>query len=247
MLNEHYRRLIQDKKKTKLASCGYVDRFDPFKLNKNPRVRQLYENIFGSHLKDISCQRLLDVGCGTGIYFDVLARYSEFIEAIDLSGEMIQVAQEYCQQNGLTNIRSGVGSVESLEFDDESFDVVIELDVIHHVQDLGTTLAEIYRVLKPGGHFLVFEPNICNPLMFFAHALPIEERLALGRNRPTKLISLLEERFTTINWTGICELITHTHGVKRLLLDAYLKLWSLIGLESCYPRQVWLGIKPASQ
>ncbi len=243
MNDNHYQKLVQEKGNTKLASCGYTDRFDPFVLNKNSRLRELYGGLFSSFLNDIPCNKLLDIGCGTGIYFDVLATYSDHIEAIDLSKEMIQVAREYCLQNGLTNIHPRMGSAEFLEYEDERFDVVIELDVLHHISDLKKTLSEIYRVLKPGGHFLVFEPNICNPLMFLAHALPVEERLALGRNRPGKLITLLEERFDTVHWEGVCALITHTKGVKRFILDRYLKLWKLSGVKRCYPRQAWLGIK----
>jgi len=243
MNNKHYQKLLQEKRETKIASCGYIDRFDPFILNKNPRLRELYDGLFGLLLNDIPCNKLLDIGCGTGIYFDALANYSDHIEAIDLSKEMIQVAREYCQQNGLTNIHPRMGSAELLEYEDESFDVVIELDVLHHISNLEKTLAEIYRVLKPGGHFLVFEPNICNPLMFIVHALPTEERLALRRNRPRRLIALLEERFDTVHWEGVCALITHTKGVKRFILDTYLKLWKLSGVKRCYPRQAWLGIK----
>ncbi|MCX5908448.1 MAG: class I SAM-dependent methyltransferase, partial [Deltaproteobacteria bacterium] len=110
---------------------------------------------------------------------------------------------------------------------DESFDVVIELDVLHHIDDLGKALNEVFRVLKPGGHFLVFEPNICNPLMFLAHLLPMEERLAIFRNRPGKLISLLEDRFHTVCWDGVCALITNLRGTKRFLIDSYLKLCHL--------------------
>ena len=243
MNNKHYQKLVQEKGKTKLASCGFLDRFDPFILNKNPRLRELYDGLFGSLLNDIPCNKLLDIGCGTGIYFDVLANYADHIEAIDLSNEMIQVAQEYCKQNSLTNIHPRAGTAEFLEYEDASFDVVIGLDVLHHIIDLEKALAEIYRVLKSGGHFLVFEPNICNPLMFIVHALPTEERLALRCNRPRKLIALLEERFNTVHWEGICAVITQTDGAKRFILDTYLKLWKILGVKRCYPRQAWLGIK----
>ncbi|MFC1735912.1 class I SAM-dependent methyltransferase [Candidatus Hydrogenedentota bacterium] len=241
--DEHYQKLVENKGKSKCASCGYSDRFDPFVLNKVPRIRGLYHDLFESFLSDIPCSRLLDVGCGTGIYFDVLSKYADHIEAIDCSEDMIRIAQQYCDENELRGINPQTGSVESLQHEDESFDVVIELDVLHHVTDFDATLNEIWRVLKPGGHFLVFEPNICNPLMFLAHALPREERLALQRNQPRKLLSSLETRFNTVRWRGICSLITQTSGPKRLILDTYLKLCSVFLWERCYPRQGWLGVK----
>jgi len=243
MNNEHYRELVQKKTRTKLASCGYADRFDPFVLNKDPRLRILYDGLFSLLPKDVPCGKLLDIGCGTGIYFDALAGHSQHIEAIDFSDEMIRIAREYCSQNNLNNINARKGSAEMLEYEDESFDVVIELDALHHICDLEKTLAEVSRVLKPGGHFLVFEPNVSNPLIFLVHALPAEERLAVSRNRPGKLVKLLEKRFDTVRWDGVCSLITQPEGIKGFILDTYLKFWKVSGLKQFYPRQVWLGRK----
>ncbi|MBT4513285.1 MAG: methyltransferase domain-containing protein, partial [Chloroflexi bacterium] len=185
---------------------AYVHGYTPRETQRLQEQSGILEELLHSDTCYSAGHKVLEAGCGVGGQTVILTRRSpetEFI-SIDISPESLSQAQ--VELEGITNVCFRQANITELPFDDESFDVVIELDVIHHVQDLGTTLAEIYRVLKPGGHFLVFEPNICNPLMFFAHALPIEERLALGRNRPTKLISLLEERFTTINWTGICEL-----------------------------------------
>lgn len=241
--DNHYRKMLGEGGKSALASCGYVDRFDPFRLNKVPFIRELYGNLFARFIGDKPCVRLLDVGCGTGIYFDVLSQYADEVDAIDCSEEMVSVAQKYCMESGLSQIRPTVGTIEALNHADETFDVVIELDVLHHVEDFDKAIAEVHRVLKPGGRFFVFEPNILNPLMFLAHAIPSEERLALRRNTPARLKSLLEQRFRTQQWDGVCALVTQTEGVKRMILDAYIKAFSLSGLVGWYPRQAWLGIK----
>lgn len=241
--NRHYKQIIQERSKTKFARCGYSDRFDPFALNKNKHVCNLYTRLFQSYLTDIPCEKLLDIGCGTGIYFDALAKYTKEIEAIDLSRDMIEIACKYCKENMLTNIAPKVGSARALDYSNEYFDVVIALDVIHHVLDFEQMLNEIYRVLKLGGYFFVFEPNVCNPLMFFAHIIPKEERLALRRSRPTKLFSALDGKFETVRWDGICELVTQCKGIKRVVLDTYLRIWNFTGLKKLYPRQAWLGRK----
>lgn len=241
--DRHYRKLIKNQQTTRFASCGYRDRFDPFVLNKSPAVRHLYDGLFKTFLSDVPADSLLDIGCGTGIYFDVLAGYVTRIEAIDESFDMIGIADDYCRLTGLSNIHTRVGSAGELPYGDESFDVVIAMDLLHHVPDAAQAVAEVKRVLKPGGRFFVFEPNICNPLMFVAHALPAEERRALRLNRPGKLLTFLERSFDTIRWYGVCALVTQSGGIKGAVLDFYVKLWKLIGIKRLYPRQAWLGGK----
>lgn len=241
--DHHYKQLLQKPGKTKFASCGYDDRFDPFTLNKNKKIQRIYGNLFENFLADIPCEKILDLGCGTGIYFDQLNKYAGEIEALDSSKDMIQVAGEYCKKANLKSIHPHIGSAEALDYQDGRFDTVMAFDLLHHVPCVDTVVKEVYRVLKPGGHFLVFEPNICNPLMFFAHAIPSEERLALKRNRPAVLKALLERKFESIRWEGICELITLSSGLKKLILDSYLSLNRLVNIQKIYPRQAWLGKK----
>lgn len=239
----HYQALVRRQGRTRGASCGYQDRFDPFKLNHTPRVRGLYQRLFSGLLAEHRSKRLLDAGCGTGIYFDVLSQFADTIEAVDTSPEMIQVARTYCEETGLVSIHPHVGSVEALAYPDGSFDTVVELDVLHHVGDIRKALAEIYRVLQPGGRFLIFEPNIWNPLMFLAHALPPEERRALRRNRPGRFRALLADGFDVVRWEGVCELVSETKGFKKGLIETYLKVWGAVAPVSTYPRQAFLAVK----
>jgi 2-polyprenyl-3-methyl-5-hydroxy-6-metoxy-1,4-benzoquinol methylase len=241
--NRHYRQMLVKQGKTTFASCGFEDRFDPFTLNKNEKVRRLYGTLFEHFLPDISCNKILDLGCGTGIYFDLLMKYADEIEALDISRDMICVAREYCSRNNLHNIHPKTGSAESLDYEDGLFDTVIALDLLHHVARVDKVVDEVHRVLKQGGHFLVFEPNICNPLMFLAHAIPREERLALRRNRPSTLVALLESKFESVRWQGVCGIITQWTGIKNIILATYLHLNRMVGLKKLYPRQAWLGTK----
>lgn len=240
---EHYEKVVREGKKTTFASCGFADRFDPFILGKNPRVRKLYGELFRDSLSGIKCDSALDIGCGTGIYFDLLAPLTGSVEALDLSEDMIRIAQDYCERSGLKTIHPKVGTADRLDYPDGSFDVVLALDLLHHVPNLDGLLAEVHRVLRKGGHFFVFEPNICNPLMFFAHAIPREERLALRLNRPALLKKRLETRFSTVKWKGVSALITQCGGFRGFIFDTYLKIWELLGIERLYTRQAWLGRK----
>lgn len=242
--NEHYRKTVTAPRETHFVRCGYTDRFDPFRLSHLPRLRALYEGLFNEFLGEAPVDRLLDIGCGTGIYVEALAAHAHRLCALDASPEMTTVARAFCKERGLEHVHHIVGSAEVLPFADNTFDLVVALDTLHHVGSLEDVVAEVFRLLKPGGRFLVFEPNILNPLMWLAHAIPREERLALGRNRPASLRAALEQRFITLRWQGVCALVTETQGMRRRALDACIAMFRWINRESLYPRQVWLGIKP---
>lgn len=200
----------------------------------------LYDKIFMQNLTGKNCSSLLDIGCGTGIYFKILSRYADKIHAIDTSVDMVVIADDFCQQSNIGNVFPQVGSALNIPFSDNSFEVVVSLDVLHHVNEPQRVIEEVYRVLKPGGFFLVFEPNILNPLMFAVHLIPPEERLALKLSRPNKLGELLRGKFTLVQWTGICELITQVKGVKSWIINTYLNFWKLLGRNKLFPRQTWL-------
>lgn len=245
--DEHYRRTVEAGRGTRLARCGFKDRFDPFRLSRLPRVRALYDRLFSEFLGNEPFGLMLDIGCGTGIYFEALAAHGQQIHTLDASLAMAGVAREFCGRSGLDNMQTLVGAAETLPYPDDLFDAAVALDTLHHVAEVGPVIDEVFRVLKPGGAFLVFEPNILNPLMWAAHALPAEERRALWRNRPSTLRRLLENRFDSVRWQGVCALVTETEGMKRRLLDAYIAACGWTGCESLYPRQAWLGVKPGRQ
>lgn len=94
---------------------------------------------------------ILDVGCGTGANLELLSEFGR-AEGVDVSPE----ALEFCRQRGLESVR--LGEAEKLPYLDESFDLVTGLDVVEHLDDDVAGLKEMRRVLKPGGHALLFVP-----------------------------------------------------------------------------------------
>jgi SAM-dependent methyltransferase len=94
--------------------------------------------------------RILDVGCGTGATTAALLRFG------DVSGfDMGLAGLRHAQARGLPVAR---GSAENLPAGDASFDVVVALDVLEHLDDDRRALAEILRVLRPGGILLATVP-----------------------------------------------------------------------------------------
>jgi 2-polyprenyl-6-hydroxyphenyl methylase/3-demethylubiquinone-9 3-methyltransferase len=94
----------------------------------------------------------LEVGCGGGILTEEIRNMGFITTGIDPSEESIRTATGHAQANGL-NIRYEKGTGEQLPYPNHTFDSVFCCDVLEHVQDLPKVIAEISRVLKPGGIF----------------------------------------------------------------------------------------------
>lgn len=103
-------------------------------------------------------ERVLDLGCGRGDEtIEVALLLGEVGEAIglDLTPEMIEIAEQNALEQGITNVSFVNASVEELPFEDNEFDAVISNCVINHAADKNKVYHEIFRVLKTGGRFVV--------------------------------------------------------------------------------------------
>ncbi len=111
------------------------------------------------HLR--SGQRLLDIGCGPGTITVGLARAVAPGEAIgmDLADSQADLARENAMEAGTENVRFISGSIYDLPFDRHQFDVVFAHAVFEHLKEPGPALAEIRRILKPGGMVALRSPD----------------------------------------------------------------------------------------
>jgi len=97
-------------------------------------------------------KRILDVGCGLGMYVRAFHRFSDEVYGVDIDPEKIAEARRE-----LPNVY--VASAEALPFPDGFFDVVLSHEVLEHLGDDRKGVEEASRVLKPGGRLVVFVPN----------------------------------------------------------------------------------------
>lgn len=109
-------------------------------------------------LVDLSgVQRALDAGCGTGAFLLPLARrllpHGATVIGIDLSEGTLGQARASVQAEGLP-VDCIIGDVEALPFDDCTFDLVLANYMLYHVPDLDQAIAELRRVVRPGGTLL---------------------------------------------------------------------------------------------
>jgi 2-polyprenyl-3-methyl-5-hydroxy-6-metoxy-1,4-benzoquinol methylase len=98
--------------------------------------------------------RLLDVGCGTGLYMDAMRKRGWEVWGEDMTPIAVRFARE---RFGLDVFE---GTLEQAAYPDAHFDVVTLWNVIEHVPDPPATLREIARILRPGGLVVMGTPNV---------------------------------------------------------------------------------------
>ncbi len=147
---------------------------------------------FDRHI-DWSGRDVLDLGCAGGFMAEALARRGANVTGIDPAAEAIAAARTHAAAEGLA-IRYDTGVGEALPYPGAAFDAVVCVDVLEHVADLGRVLAEVARVLRPGGQFL-FDTINRNPVARFATITVAEDLLGLlpkGTHDPAMFIKPAE-------------------------------------------------------
>ncbi len=120
-------------------------------------------------------KKLLEVGCGAGIDLVRFARAEADVTGIDLSQTSIDLARKNIEQNGLKADLCLMNG-ERMDFPDNTFDVVYAHGVLQYTADSGKMMAEIHRVLKPGGEaiLMVYNRNSWLNLMRQVTRVPLE-------------------------------------------------------------------------
>jgi len=98
------------------------------------------------------CDAVLELGCGTGEFSRRLAALAREVVALDLSAEMVRVAQS--RSAGCANVEYVVGDMTTIPLESGSFDCVVSLNTLHHV-DSAQALLAMRDALRPGGTLLI--------------------------------------------------------------------------------------------
>ncbi|HXV58045.1 MAG TPA: class I SAM-dependent methyltransferase [Gaiellaceae bacterium] len=169
------------------------------------RVERYYEVTDTSHryfedrLASLAPGRdVLEYGCGEGSSAFALATVGARVTGIDISGVRIQHARERAAAAGLESVEFLEMNAEKLAFPDDSFDVVCGISIIHHL-DLDRALAEVGRVLRPGGQALFLEPMGHNPIINLYRRLTPRLRTADEHPLLTSDLVVMQERFAEVD------------------------------------------------
>lgn len=146
--------LVAEAKAIRLGHPSYV-----WRRGQDRRLNQIRQYV------DLRGKRILDIGCGMGMYVSRFRQFSDDVYGVDVDPDKVARASEW-----LPNLQ--VSPAESLPFEAASFDVILLNEVIEHVDDDRRTIQEAYRVLAPGGHIVIYAPNRLYPFethgFFFA-------------------------------------------------------------------------------
>ena len=116
------------------------------------RLNPLRFRFFDNYVPNWKGLKVLDVGCGGGFTCEFLAQRGAIVTGIDFSSACIESASRHAAE-ARHSIRYCQGKGEALPFEPDAFDIVVCVDVLEHVESPAQTVAEIARVLSPGGQF----------------------------------------------------------------------------------------------
>lgn len=126
------------------ASDEYFDEIERRRYDTHYHLPALFASLDGSG------KRLLEIGCGIGVDSIQLAQRGFDVTAVDLTPNALTVARQFAARRGV-HVDFQLGNAEGLDFADESFDAVYSFGVLHHTPDIERSVAEVHRVLRPGG------------------------------------------------------------------------------------------------
>ena len=133
------------------------DEYDVFAPQANEKLIDAFVRLSGLG----AGARVADLGCGSGVFTELLRRRGYSAVGIDISPKLVAVGR--AKYPGLELLE---GDAENLPFAAGSLDGVLLSGLVHHFPDPRRLAAEVSRVLKPGGRFVAFDPNRTNPFMW---------------------------------------------------------------------------------
>ncbi len=179
----------------------YFLTYDAFKFKQEPHILKEINHL------DLRGKRVLEIGVGQGAEGQKLIEAGALYTGIDLSPANIARMKERCRLFSLPYEELKVMNAEDLAFPDASFDLVFSHGVLHHSPRIQKIVKEIFRVLKPGGMFVV--------MLYHRHSL----------NYYLSIKILRRVGFFLLFLPGVPRLISRLMGEKEDRIRKHLNNW----------------------
>jgi len=144
--------------------------------------------------------RVMEVGCGTGLFTEMMAPRGAHILAVDISPDLLELARA-------RNLPPEVVEFRLMRFEDGEadgpFDAIVGSSVLHHLE-MKTALRRMYELLKPGGVIAFAEPNMLNPQVWVERNIPaVRERNGASPDETAIVRWKLSRDLSEIGFTDI--------------------------------------------
>ncbi len=119
-----------------------------------------------------------DLGCGSGVFTNIIKCKGFRVIGLDLSHKILEAGKKSYDLDFIN------GDVESLPLSDSSIDFILFSGMLHHLPNKELCASESFRVLKPGGVFVAFDPNKQNPFMWLYRDIssPLHSQKGVTKN-----------------------------------------------------------------
>lgn len=145
---------------------------DPLKYYYVPVVGRLYTSRVSMALQLLDQRHFdqtLEIGYGSGVLIPTLCKISNQVYGVDLESDPALVLNQLANFGCQAELSRGVP--DRLLFPDESFDLIVAISVLEHIKAIDSFLAEVYRVLRPGGTLLVGMPAVNKFMSYLFQAI----------------------------------------------------------------------------
>ena len=190
---------------------------------------------------DVAGVSVLDVGCGKGAFSRRLMSAGAKVSGIDITDEFVEVAAR-----NVPAAEFKAASATDIPFESGSFDLVFCFEVLEHVPDTEKAIAEMVRVLKPGGRILIIDKNIlavhpkyCVPVALYKRYMELRDRWMYPRNfpfrekwfLPARVLKLLRKHCSMAN-------MEYLVGGRESRIKGLLRMFPFLSMDVA-----WKGIK----
>ena len=162
-----------------------------------PITNKLIVDRFEKHCRPAAGDLVADIGCGSGVFTDIMCERGYQAFGIDLSIGMLNSGR-----TRFSRVPFIAADAEALPFADNSLDGVMLSAIVHHFPDPVLCAQETFRVLKKGGRFFAFDPNRLNPAMYIYrdHTSPLYSRIGVTENERPVMPHTIAQLFRDVGF-----------------------------------------------